>query len=167
MRIESQFDGSDIWSRCRWYRCRRHIYGEYCGETKIIPLDRQAGHLGIISGVFGIAEIAGPFIGGAITERSTWSWCLGNNLPLGVGTIVVCALLVRNLTTSDVQARPMSWNKKMRQSDTPGTVVFACLIYHLLDLQWGGSTYPWNSGRVIALLVVACILAIAFIFMQI
>jgi MFS family permease len=142
--------------------------GSIMVTTKIIPLDRRAGYLGFMSGVFGIAAIAGPFIGGAITERLTWRWCFGINLPLGVGTIVVCALLLRIPATSDIQARPISWKEKMRQFDVPGTVVLiACLSCLLLGLQWGGSTYPWNSVRVIALLVLACVLAIAFIFMQI
>jgi hypothetical protein len=36
----------------------------------------------------------------------------------------------------------------------------------LLALQWGGSTYPWKSGRVIALFVVFGVLTIAFIAVQ-
>jgi hypothetical protein len=36
-----------------------------------------------------------------------------------------------------------------------------------LALQWGGSTYPWKSGRVIALFVVFGVLTIMFIAVQI
>lgn len=43
----------------------------------------------------------------------------------------------------------------------PGTV---CLI---LALQWGGSMYPWNNVRIIALFVVSGVLLIAFVGVQI
>jgi hypothetical protein len=51
--------------------------------------------------------------------------------------------------------------------DLPGTAVFLpCVICLLLALQWGGSKYAWNSGRIIALLVITGVLAVAFIFIQ-
>jgi len=40
------------------------------------------------------------------------------------------------------------------------------IICLLLALQWGGTTYAWNSGRIIALFVVFGILIIAFLFVQ-
>ena len=36
----------------------------------------------------------------------------------------------------------------------------------LLALQWGGSTYAWGSGRIIALFVIGGLLMIAFIVIQ-
>ncbi|KAI1842923.1 hypothetical protein JX266_010941 [Neoarthrinium moseri] len=39
------------------------------------------------------------------------------------------------------------------------TGAFASLI---IGLTWGGSTYPWSDGRVIATLVIGCVLLIAF-----
>lgn len=43
----------------------------------------------------------------------------------------------------------------------PGVI---CLI---LALQWGGEKYPWNSGRIIALLALAGVLLIIFVSIQI
>lgn len=134
--------------------------------TKVIPLDRRPAYLGVMSGVFGIAAIVGPFIGGAITQRSTWRWCFGINLPLGFVTIVLCAFLLN--TPADPQVRTLSAKEKLKQFDIVGTVVLiAALVCLLLGLQFGGSTYPWSDGRVIALLVVAGALAITFVFIQV
>lgn len=40
------------------------------------------------------------------------------------------------------------------------------VICLLLALQWGGTTYAWSNGRIIALFVVFGILIIAFVFIQ-
>jgi hypothetical protein len=59
------------------------------------------------------------------------------------------------------------WKERANQFDIYGTLVFLpCIVCLLLALQWGGSTYAWGSGRIIALLVIFVILAIAFISIQ-
>ena len=51
--------------------------------------------------------------------------------------------------------------------DPFGTVVFLPgIICLLLALQWGGTTYAWNSGVIIALFVLSSILLSAFICVQ-
>lgn len=42
-----------------------------------------------------------------------------------------------------------------------------CIICLLLALQWGGSTYPFSDGRIIALFVLFGLLLIAFIAVQV
>ena len=61
------------------------------------------------------------------------------------------------------ERQPLSF--KLKKIDYLGLVYFlaACCCI-ILALVWGGSQYPWNSGRIIALLVVGCILIIAFVF---
>ncbi|KAL4745411.1 hypothetical protein BDW72DRAFT_198662 [Aspergillus terricola var. indicus] len=133
--------------------------------TKVIPLERRAIYLGVMSAVFGVAAIVGPFIGGALAERTTWRWCFWIDLPLGFVTIVLCVFLVR--TPTDPHAQPLSWMEKLRQFDTVGTVMLiGSLVALLLALQWGGSTYAWDSARIIALFVVAAFLAFSFALAQ-
>jgi hypothetical protein len=61
----------------------------------------------------------------------------------------------------------VSWKKRAEQFDIYGTIVFLpAIICLLLALQWAGSTYAWNSGRIIALLVVFGVLIVAFIAIQ-
>lgn len=53
--------------------------------------------------------------------------------------------------------------------DLPGTALILpgviCLL--LLALQWGGTKYSWNDGRITALLVLAGLLVIGFVVVQI
>lgn len=133
--------------------------------TKTIPLARRAAYLGIMSGVFGVAAILGPFIGGALIDSTTWRWCFGINLPLGVVTVVICAFLVQTPVQPEIESFTVA--QKLRKLDIPGTVLMvASLICLLVALQWGGSTYAWDNSRIIALFVVAAVLAIAFVAFQ-
>ncbi|KAL4999595.1 major facilitator superfamily-domain-containing protein [Aspergillus recurvatus] len=139
--------------------------GSIMVTTKVIPLERRATYLGVMSAVFGVAAIVGPFIGGAIAEQSTWRWCFWLNLPLGLVTVVLCAFLVR--TPPDRNTQPLSSTEKLRQFDLVGTVtLIGSLVCLLLALEWGGSTYPWKSARVIALFVAAAVLAAVFVLAQ-
>ena len=53
------------------------------------------------------------------------------------------------------------------KSDPIGTVLFLpCVVCILLALQWGGTTYPWSDGRIIALFVLFAVLLIGFIGVQ-
>lgn len=59
----------------------------------------------------------------------------------------------------------------MKTADTrnsvPGTLIFVpAIICLILVLQWGGTTYPWGDGRVIALFVVAGLLLVVFVGLQ-
>ena len=57
--------------------------------------------------------------------------------------------------------------ERLQQLDPIGTAVFLpCVICLLLALQWGGTTYPWKDGRVIAPLVLCAVLFPAFLAVQ-
>ena len=48
-----------------------------------------------------------------------------------------------------------SVREKILQLDPIGTLLFlGSIICLLLALQWGGATYAWSDGRIIALLVI-------------
>ena len=65
------------------------------------------------------------------------------------------------------QKKQQSLKEQINQLDPIGTFFFLPgLISLLLALQWGGSTYAWNSARIIALLVVFGVCACIFIAIQ-
>jgi hypothetical protein len=65
-------------------------------------------------------------------------------------------------------ATGLTIKQQLLRLDPLGTVAFLPgVICLLLALQWGGSQYPWNSARVIVLLVLTAVLLTIFIIVQI
>jgi MFS family permease len=134
----------------------------------LAPLRLRPFYTGIIGSMYGIACVCGPLLGGVFTDnpKLTWRWCFYINLPFGFIT-GVGILLCATLPPRD-KAGKTSFMDQLKQMDIPGTVVLLCgVISLILALQWGGTKYEWNSGRIIALLVIAGILLVGFVLIQI
>jgi len=131
----------------------------------VLPLEKRPLFMGLIGGIFGIASVVGPLLGGVFTNYVTWRWCFYINLPVGAVTIVLLLFVLRQDFT--MAAAGKSTREKILQLDPLGTLCFIpALVCLLLALQWGGSTYPWSDGRIIALLVLFCVLLITFCVLQ-
>lgn len=91
--------------------------------------------------------------------------CFFINLPFGAVTVFFILFFFNPRQT----ARPLSagWKARLQQFDIYGTIVFLPMIVCLLlALQWGGSTYKWSDGRIIALLVIFVLLLVVFVAVQ-
>jgi MFS family permease len=129
------------------------------------PLQKRPMAMGLMGAMFGISSVAGPLIGGALTERVSWRWCFYINLHIGAVATVVLVLVLK--VPSPVKVG-MSIREQFIQLDPLGTLCFlpglSCL---LLALQWGGSRHAWNDMRIIVPLVLASLLILAFIIIQV
>lgn len=126
-----------------------------------VPLPKRPMFLGAMGGMFGIASVCGPLLGGVFTDRLTWRWCFYINLPFGAVTALAIMLFFRPPSRPAVDTLPFL--TKVKQIDWLGILLFIpAIVSLLLALQWGGSTYPWNSGRIISLFIVAGVVGIAF-----
>ena len=63
---------------------------------------------GLFGAVFGIAFVAGPLIGGWLTENVGWHWIFYVNIPIGIVALVVIQRLLPTVKTKtrDAQLRP-------------------------------------------------------------
>ena len=121
------------------------IIGDVCG-----PEDR-ARMLGYVSGVWGIAAIAGPLIGSLCVGTIGWPWVFWLNLPVGLLTM---ALVARHF------AEPLR-HRPPGGIDLPGTALLAggigCGMAALVQCDALGRFGLLTLGAVCA----ACLLAFA------
>ncbi|KAI0812138.1 putative MFS multidrug transporter [Xylaria sp. FL0064] len=131
------------------------------------PLHRRAVLNGILMALSQSGIVLGPLIGGAFTTYSTWRWCFYINLPLGA---VVAALLlfVRIPQPKALIPSEESTVKALIEGfDFLGFVLLTGFAIELLiALEWGGSTYAWNSSVIIGLLVGSAATLVVFLFWQ-
>ncbi|KAH0842268.1 hypothetical protein AYO21_00113 [Fonsecaea monophora] len=133
--------------------------------STVVPLARRGLFIGLVTAVYGVASIVGPLLGGILTDRASWRWCFYINLPLGGLTIVIVAIYLHPPKPTPKKLR--TWQDYVLRFDPIGTILFPpSIICLLLALQWGGTTYKWSDGRIIALLVMFGVLLLGFGIVQ-
>jgi EmrB/QacA subfamily drug resistance transporter len=111
---------------------------------------------GLFAGVWGLASIFGPTLGGWITDQFSWRWTFWVNLPVGV--LAASAILVEF-----PYFRPHGIR---RQIDWWGVFTLtSCLVPLLLALTWV-TNYGWTSQRVVGLLIASTIMLTAFLIAE-
>ncbi|RSL61000.1 hypothetical protein CEP54_006415 [Fusarium duplospermum] len=133
-----------------------------------VPMRKRPIYVGLLAGMYGLASVAGPLMGGAFTDRLSWRWCFYINLPIGVVTVLFVVLFFQPPQAPPGSSKEkVSWRQQIGHFDLPGTACFLpAIISLLLALQWGGSRYPWSNGRIIGLLVLFGLLIILFVVIQ-
>jgi MFS family permease len=96
----------------------------------------------------------------------SWRWSFFINLPIGALAAFLVAITTK--ISEPEEKKNKTLQQKLREFDWIGTILFVpSIICILLALQWGGSTYAWDSGRVIALIIIFVLGTAAFVHSQI
>jgi EmrB/QacA subfamily drug resistance transporter len=112
----------------------------------IIPPRERGRYQGYFSGMYALASVAGPVLGGYLTEYLSWRWVFWINLPLGLVSWWVARNSLRGL--------PIPHRKPI--IDYFGTVLMilglSALLLGITDI---GQGKPWHDPEVSALLLTA------------
>jgi len=87
----------------------------------IFTVDERPKVQGWLSTVWGIASLAGPFLGGFLIDNLSWNWIFFINLPFGIISII---LIQKNLIET--------FDRKKHKIDYLGTVLFSLAIITFL-----------------------------------
>ncbi len=117
-------------------------------------LEERAKKQGYISGVWGVASLVGPLLGGVLTDHASWRWVFYINLPFGV---LAMAMIGTGLAGERAPARrPVI--------DYAGLGLFACAVTALLlGVLEASRPGPWARPGVLVPLAAAALAAVAFV----
>ncbi|MFE7956154.1 MFS transporter [Streptomyces sp. NPDC057413] len=122
----------------------------------IVPPRQRGRFMGLIGAAFGLASVAGPLLGGYFTDHLSWRWCFYVNVPFGLVTLAVVAVVLK---LPKPTARP--------RFDVLGTLLLAaastCLV---LLTSWGGTEYAWGSRVITGLGAGALVAAALFLLAE-
>ncbi len=106
----------------------------------------RAKWLGALSGAFTLAGVAGPILGGVVSDEIGWRWLFWFNLPVGV---LALWFLMRAFPKLDRERRHTHF-------DVMGSVTFGLFATAaLLAVSLGGDSFAWDSPVIIGLFVFA------------
>jgi EmrB/QacA subfamily drug resistance transporter len=116
---------------------------------ELYALEERARTQALFSGVWGLASIAGPLVGGYITDALSWRWAFYLNLPFG---FLATAVIAWAYPPSSVPARA--------RVDWPGAALLFSSVTALL-IALSGAT-----DRVAPWLIAAAVLTATFIIVE-
>jgi EmrB/QacA subfamily drug resistance transporter len=132
----------------------------------LFPPRERGRFFGLFGAVFGLATVIGPFIGGFFTDHGTvnwlgyeiagWRWVFYVNLPLGLLALFMISYRMPTLR-----------HPGGGRVDYVGALLLVlCITPLLLALTLGGTSYAWDSPRIVGFFATAALALIVFLIME-
>jgi EmrB/QacA subfamily drug resistance transporter len=122
----------------------------------VIPPRERGRYQGYFGAVFGVSSVAGPLLGGWLTDGPGWRWIFYINIPVGLAALVVTSAALK-----------MPVIRRQHSIDYLGAAaIVGAVTCLLLYLDWRGNEYGWTSPGAMVLLGGAVLLAVAFVLIE-
>ncbi|KAI0470114.1 major facilitator superfamily domain-containing protein [Xylariaceae sp. FL0804] len=126
--------------------------------SDLIPLRQRGAYMGIVFGVFSLGTAAGPLVGGAIVDSTTWRWVFYINLPVAGITLILHILYLH--VKYDKETSVIT---RLKHIDYIGNaILIASVVAVLIALSWGGTRYAWSSYQILTPLLLGILGLVIF-----
>ncbi len=122
----------------------------------VVPPRERGRYQGWMGGVFALASVAGPIIGGFLTDDVSWRWIFYINVPIAAIALFVTATVLKT------QTRRVS-----HSIDWLGAFFLAAGASALILMTtWGGTQYAWDSLPIVGLAVIGVVMLAGFVVVE-
>src|SRR6201993_4089013 len=108
-----------------------------------------------------VAPVVGPTLGGWLSDNVSWHWCFLINGPVGVMTLALIAVVVRDSEAAFEEQR--KWREQRAGFDLVGFVLVATFLGCLEIVLDRGLEDDWFGSSFITTVAIVC--ALAFVLM--
>ncbi|MGO2037172.1 MAG: DHA2 family efflux MFS transporter permease subunit [Brevibacterium sp.] len=126
--------------------------------ASVVPARERGKYMGIMGSAFAVSSVAGPLIGGWLTEGPGWRWAFAINFPLGIIALFAAAIFLKV---------PKHTKGHRPKIDVGGmalvSIVTSCIV---LVSAWGGHDYEWGSWQINGLIILGAVSIVAFILVE-
>jgi len=131
------------------------VLGQAIIADIVSPRERGR-YQGIFGAVFGGASVAGPLLGGFVTDHLSWHWVFLINLPVGIVALVATALVL-----------PPSVRRASVRIDWSGAALLSAIAtLVVLITTWGGGEYAWGDPLILGMIAAAVVLTGLFVLVE-
>ena len=126
----------------------------YVSIADLFAPDERGKYQGMIAGVYGVASLLGPFLGGALSDLISWNWAF---ILIGVAGFPLLWFTARIYPASKPSVRP-------GKLDLAGMVLLALAVAPVVSsLSIGGAQFGLASPQVVLPLAFGLVMALVFL----
>jgi EmrB/QacA subfamily drug resistance transporter len=123
----------------------------------LFPPRLRGKYMGIVTSMFGLSSILGPFVGGLITDYLSWRWIFFINVPLGMAAVALVLLVMPNFKSDGMR----------KKIDYPGALfIVLTIVPLLLAFSFAGTSLSWTSPGILLLLLGAAAMLCMFVLAE-
>lgn len=124
----------------------------------VVPARERGRYMGVMGGVFAFSSVAGPLLGGWLTDGPGWRWTLWMNIPLGALALLGIVLLLKlPARAPEARGRVDVWGMALLGVVTTAVVLIA---------TWGGAEFAWTSPMILGLLAALVVSGLLFTWIE-